>query len=147
MNEDVAALLMIAFGVIVGSQSVVVLGHEVVHVLALAIMLHLRKVDNLIVPFAVIITGIDGGGYVDIIELATFGFGFHAEGLYHMEYSRGRLTVALASLANAVFAHIYGRGKQHFAIDSESSRGLTALDVINFQQLSFLVSWIVFVAT
>lgn len=138
VDEDVASIGPDAVFVEVGGNAVVVLWNNVEHILAAALVVYYCCVDNLVVVFALVITGVDTVGHVNIWYCGA-GVGLDAKCIQHMHFADRCLAVALALLANAVFANIDAGGEQHLAVYSQSGRGFTAMHVVYFQQLSVLV--------
>lgn len=66
VDKDIASFWPDAVFVEVGGDAVVVLRHGVEHILAAALVVYHRCIDNLVVVFALVITGIDARGHVDI---------------------------------------------------------------------------------
>ena len=103
-----------------------------VHLLALTLMMYDGGVDNLVVVFTILVTGIGSWRHIDIRHRCA-GIGLYTEGTQRTECANGRLTVALACLAKAVLADKYIGNEQHFAIDSQAGLASTALHVIYFE--------------
>ena len=138
MDEDGAALGIDALLVEVGGDAIVVLRLIGVHLLALALVLGLGGVDNLVVVFAVVVTGESSGLHVDVRHRGA-GVWLDAKGAQWTEGACWSLGVSLTRLAKAVLTNPHVGRKQHLAVDRQTGRSRTALHVVHFEQLSVLL--------
>lgn len=123
MDEDSATFGIDARLVEVGGDAIVVLRLVGVHLLALALVMGLGGVDDLVVVLTVLVAGIGGGCHVDV-EHRGAGIGLDAEGRQRAQRAEGRLAVALARLAQAVLTYKHVGGEEHLAGASGKPRAL-----------------------